>query len=471
VEPLFGLVVAAIAGSVAYLVASERRRAHLRVWRSAAQQAGLAEVEEAEGSLSGGAFLSGCSGDLRVRLEGYRRGKYERGTKIVVTGLGHGAGGLSLRREGFATAIEKSLIGEREIEVGDRAFDDEYYVQGQAPLALAILDPETRRRLAGLLRGRVAVPDREPIDVHASLSDGVLDVRVKESGLSSNRERVPEILAGVLDVARLLVAPLDVAARIAANVGREPEARARLKGVLMLAREFPRHPATRETLLAAREDASEEVRLRAAMALGAEGRETLVDLVERAGTDDSCAARAIGALGDRVPEGLAESTLRRALGGARRPQTAQACLEALGRLGRAAAEGLLLEALRGDDLPVSAAAAQALGGAGTVAAVAPLREAAERRGELRSAARQAIAEIQSRLAGAGPGQLSLAGREAGALSLADGEPGRLSLTEEVPPQGPGHGDYTVERGPLLEGLSLEQAISEMKARQTPRERE
>ncbi len=151
----------------------------------------------------------------------------------------------------------------------------------------------------------------------------------------------------------------------------------------MLAREFPKHPATRETLLAARQDTSEEVRLRAAMALGDEGRDTLVDLVARVGTGDSCAARAIVALGEHLPEELAQATLRRALGGARRPQTAQACLEALGRPGRAAAEGLLLEALRGDDLPVSVAAAQALGRAGTVAAVAPLREAAERRGELR----------------------------------------------------------------------------------------
>ena len=79
---------------------------------------------------------------------------------------------------------------------------------------------------------------------------------------------------------------------------------------------------------------------------------------------------------------------------------------------------------------MSVAAARALGRVGTVAAVAPLREAAERRGDLRSAARQAIAEIQARLAGAEPGQLSLAGGEAGALSLADGEPGRLTLAEE-----------------------------------------
>jgi HEAT repeat protein len=428
VEPLLGLVAAAIAASIGYLVASERRRAHLRAWHQAAQRAGLAEVEEKGGSPFGGGAVCGSAGEMQVRLESYRRGKYERGTKIVVTGLGHGAGGLSLRREGFATAIEKGLVGEREIEIGDRAFDDEYYVQGQAPLALAILDPETRGRVAGLLRGRIAGP--EPAEVHASLADGVLEVRVKESGFTGNRERVPEILAGVLQVARLLVAPRDVAARIAANMRAEPEAGARLKGVLMLAREFPKHPATRETLLAARQDPSEEVRLRAAMALGEEGRETLVDLVAREGTEDSCAARAIDALGGVFPEGLAESTLRRALGGVARSRTAQACLDALARLGRAEAEGLILDALRSQDGKVAVAAARALGRVGTVAAVPALSAAMQPRGELlRSVGRQAIAEIQSRLAGAGPGQLSLAAGDAGALSLAGGEPGRLSLAE------------------------------------------
>jgi hypothetical protein len=65
--------------------------------------------------------------------------------------------------------------------------------------------------------------------------------------------------------------------------------------------------------------------------------------------------------------------------------------------------------------------------------VPALREAAEAGGDMRRAARQAIAEIQARLTGAEPGQLSLAGGEAGALSLADeaGAPGRLSLAEDA----------------------------------------
>jgi hypothetical protein len=432
VEPLFGLVVAAIAASVAYLVSSERKRAHLRIWGEAARRAGLTGVEEAEGGIFEGEFVAGLAGPLHVRLEAYRAGKYENGTKIVVTGLGHGAGGLSLRREGLSTAFEKRFIGEREIEVGDPGFDAEYYVQGQAPLAVALLDRETRRRLGSLMRGRVAVAGREPIEVDPSLSDGVLEVQVKESGFSGNRERVPEILGAVLEVARLLVRPADVAARIAANLRDEPGPGARLRGVLTLAREFHQHPATREALLAAREDPSPEVRLRAASFLGEEGRATLLALVEATGTDDACAARAVAELGERLPAERAAAALRRALGGAGRPQTAQACLEALGRLGRPEHEGLLLEALGSDDPAVSIAAARALGRAGTVAAVPALREATSAgvRGELRSAARQAIAEIQARLTGAEPGQLSLAGGEAGALSLADGEPGRLSLAEE-----------------------------------------
>jgi hypothetical protein len=63
--------------------------------------------------------------------------------------------------------------------------------------------------------------------------------------------------------------------------------------------------------------------------------------------------------------------------------------------------------------------------------VQALREVEASDPSLRAAARQAIAEIQSRAKGALPGQLSLAESEAGALSIAEGEPGRLSLAEEA----------------------------------------
>jgi len=43
--------------------------------------------------------------------------------------------------------------------------------------------------------------------------------------------------------------------------------------------------------------------------------------------------------------------------------------------------------------------------------------------------RQAIAEIQSRLPGASPGQVSLAEGETGQLSLADDSAGRVSIAD------------------------------------------
>jgi hypothetical protein len=89
---------------------------------------------------------------------------------------------------------------------------------------------------------------------------------------------------------------------------------------------------------------------------------------------------------------------------------------------------------------VRVAAARALGQVGTIAAVLPLKEREAQDRAVRAAARQAIAEIQSRARGAAPGQLSLAGGESGRLSLASGEEGRLSLT-------PSTRGASVESGP------------------------
>jgi HEAT repeat protein len=94
------------------------------------------------------------------------------------------------------------------------------------------------------------------------------------------------------------------------------------------------------------------------------------------------------------------------------------------------AEEPLLLALRDGSLDeVRLAAAVALGQVGTAASVLPLKAAAEREGGLRKAAREAVAQIQSRLGGASPGQLSLAGGDGGALSLAEEDPrGQVSVT-------------------------------------------
>jgi YD repeat-containing protein len=142
----------------------------------------------------------------------------------------------------------------------------------------------------------------------------------------------------------------------------------------------------------------------------------------------------------------------------RRLASAQACLEALGRQGGVeavpllskvlavekgelavsaakalgwtdvpAAEGPLIAALSCGQPELRAAAARALGHVGTVDALLPLRQMEAqhwRDGAFRNAARQAVADIQSRLTGAAAGQLSLSEDEGGRLSLTRDESGR-----------------------------------------------
>jgi HEAT repeat protein len=109
---------------------------------------------------------------------------------------------------------------------------------------------------------------------------------------------------------------------------------------------------------------------------------------------------------------------------------AVAAARALGASSDHAAEAPLLEALQRKRPDIPVAAAEALGRVGSATAVPSLKDAAEGSsdGAFRSAARQAIAEIQARLGGATPGQLSLAEGEAGQLSLPEASSGRLSIT-------------------------------------------
>jgi HEAT repeat protein len=207
------------------------------------------------------------------------------------------------------------------------------------------------------------------------------------------------------------------------------------------------------------------VRLRAAKELGAEGRDVLLALAESKG-DDALSAQAVSILGGELPFERSRALLTLALD-RRRLQTACACLErlghsqdtadvetlakvmaseenelaaaaalALGATGSSTAEPPLILALEQERKDLWVAAATALGRVGSAAAVLPLKEAAERSAlnlDLRKAARQAIAEIQSRLSSASPGQLSLAATEAGQLSLAQGEAGQLSLAAGAAP--------------------------------------
>jgi HEAT repeat protein len=385
--------------------------------------------------------LKARAGPLEVRIAGSIHNK--GGTQVVVVIPGPpGFNGLRLRSEHVKPP------GAREIEVGDKSFDGTFFVEGPMRLVFTLLDEEARRLL--ISANDAGARHAKPLEIVG----GELRLETVEKQLSTG-------LPILLDIGHRFALPVDVAWRLAENATVDPEAGVRLMNLLLLVREFPGEPETLDVLRSACSDPSLEIRLRAAKELGAEGRGVLVELAENP-LDDDLSARAVSILGRELPferaKAILDNSLRR-----RRLQTARACLEALGGSGDAAAldvlakvmareqselatvaaqalgtaggsaaEGPLILALQREQAGLRVAAANALGRVGSPPAVLPLKEAAERfprDPELSRATRQAIAEIQSRLPGASPGQLSLAGAEAGQLSLAQANTGQLSLAQ------------------------------------------
>jgi len=330
----------------------------------------------------------------------------------------------------------------REIEIGDKLFDSTFFIEGPAALVLALLDAETRHLL-------LCVNAESQFEI----STGELRVNLAD-------EKIPSVLPLLLDIGQRFTQPIDIPQRLAENAHRNPEAGVRLQNLLPLIRDYAGDPRTLEALRTSCLDPNPEIRLRAAKELGAEGHDALLKLAEGL-VDDTLSAEAVSALGRELPFERTQVILDHARTG-RRLRTIRACLEVLGRSGSApavsllakvmalekgdlaadaaqalgetgnpAAEPWLIPALQREEKDLRVAAAKSLGHVGSAEAVLPLKEAAESSWlnlELRRAARQAIAEIQSRLPGATPGQLSLAGGEAGQLSLAQAEAGQLSLS-------------------------------------------
>jgi hypothetical protein len=435
---MWELAVPFLTGGFSFWAAVRANQSRLRNWRSAAESCGL-RVEEISSPWAWRMKLHARAEPLEVWIESARRDQHAVRITVAVPGP-PGFSGVRIRRESLRPR------GAREIEVGDGIFDSTFFVEGPRRLVFTLLDGETRGLLKNInALGPLGIAGSE---IRAEMSEGLLDL----------------VLPMLLDVGRRFAQRVDVAQRLAGNAGQDSEAGVRLSNLRLLVDEFPGEPGTLETLRnAAWSDPSPGIRLRAASGIGVEGHAVLVELAEGM-VEDPVSAQAVSTLGRNLPfervRAILDLSLRR-----RRLQTAHACLEALGSSGDAAdvnrlakvmaleqgelaaaaalalgvtgcaaAEPPLLLAFqreKTDDVRV--AAAKALGRVGSAAAVLPLKEATERsagNSELLRALRQAIAEIQSRLPGASPGQLSLAGVEAGQLSLAQAEAGQLSLAAD-----------------------------------------
>ena len=434
----FGMMVVLVVGLPLLTKAADRRR-RLRVWRGIAERR-LSEVKVSNRPMS--RRITGRSGPVEMRITG------DKGyVRVVATVEGP--------PELAAVSIRHELIflpKGRQIETGDPEFDDKFVIKGPRPFVCALLDAPVRRMLM------------------RATDQGLLKLSGGELQFDGLDTKLADVLELFRDLGHRFADPPELPRRLLENVRRDPKPGVRLQNLLVLVREYPGDPNTTSALHLGAKDSNAEVQLRTAQELGAEGRDLLEELA--AGLkDDAVSAEAVTSLG---PE-LSRERLQVILGDARKKgmvRTACVCLEALARFGAVAvgtlaamvadesfeiaiaaapwlgatgdpaAEPPLLAALARDNAELQAAAAEALGRVGSAAAVLPLQEAAERSSALRKAARQAIAEIQARLDGASPGQLSLAmtaGSEAGQLSLAT-EAGQLSLAPDkagrlsLPPQ-------------------------------------
>ena len=340
---------------------------------------------------------------LRVTTE-----EHMEGVNVAVGGLA-AVGPLGLARRG-----PHRLVAEPGVTTGDPAFDRAVCVTGPPALALARLDAETRRRVL------------DTFPAGGTLEQGTL--RAFFAGDTLGRR---ELFGTLVELACRLDHPCDTQAALAASAAGDPLPGVRRVSLGLLASEFPGATSTRQTLLAARNDSSKPVALAAAVALGAEGQDTLRRLA-RDPHDDETAAAAIAALGPSLPG----AELLQIFGSARgRPHTTLACIAAVAAQPESSlvahAESLLIDALQGPDERVPEAAARVLAQVGTSAAVLPLREAARGgAGALPGLARAAADAIQARLRGAAPGQVSLAPGAAGEVSLTGDASGRVSVAKK-----------------------------------------
>jgi hypothetical protein len=442
-EPLLLLPAALVALMARVWLKRAGRMRRTQLWLEVARASALTDLGDMASGF-GVPQLAARAGVLEVLFEEFGPDG-DPGTRIVVTPPK--PVDVTMMPDGLTTFLATEIV-RGEIDVGDRPFDDAFWINGTPLIVHAFLDADTRHRLLELRRaGRVEVRRGE---LRLELLDG-------DDDLGRLIRCFPDVLACVGRLSELQPAVLAVAR----NAREDPVPRVRLNNLNLLVRELRDDPETEATLRAACTDESDLVRLHAAVALGPSAQRVLLDVAER---DSELAAQALAVMdGVEAPLALVSKLLLHA----RHSydfQTARECIRLLGRRGgddvlpillplledeneivagaaaialgaiaRPAAEPALIAALGVPSSDVRVAAAQALGKQGSRIAIVPLKEAAglfhER--SFRVAVREAVAEILQR-SDISAGELSMTTPDAGQLALADPVEGKLSLPTAQP---------------------------------------
>jgi hypothetical protein len=394
-------------------------------------------IQFAPGSPRSATAIGTCE-DFSVRVELQRRraaeGENQYWLHLCVTIAGPRI------PQGLAFTAERGKGGD--VLTGDTVFDEIVELRGEASVLLALLHREVRQRVSEFVRlgGRLAAgqllccapTNFSPGEIVHTLRLGLWLAR----HLSSPGGGVCELLAR--------------------NAKSDPLPGVRLWNLLQLHEQFAETAQAREASEEDLNDPSPWVRLAGARFLHDGGLEVLEHLALDQEVPESAAAEAIALLAARCPAERAGPLLVTAVktrpGEARRqaveelgrigyrqargplivlleyadPRTAAATATALGALGDVTAEPALLRAIESNAREVMLAAIRALATVGSAVSVEPLLAFLGGRrldAETRQGIHEAVGAIQSRLAGAGAGQLSLAATPPGSGWLSVGPPG------------------------------------------------
>lgn len=363
----------------------------------------------------------------------------ERGTCVVEVSWASEGTSFSVRQD----RVDVSLRADREqgfdFLIGDDRFDTKINARGNEVACRAVLDADARA--AALNAFSMLQKLRIEDGIAFWRFDGPLyAVESLETALD---RMIPAVRGFVLASADL--------ERIAGHVATDPCTGVRLRCLDLLVRKFPNRPETTAAIRAGFSDTDREVKLVAASRLGEEGWAVILESID-AGQPEPVRERAIREVGRQFPSERAVPILRRsimdplvnvriaaietlaehypedlvkvAVRSGAPLEVQEALLAAASKVGAKAELVLLALAERGEDA-IRLQAIIGLASVGTVAAIPRLRELGV--AALRNAVEITVAEIQARLEGAEPGQLTLAEpKDAGALTLTAGE-GALSM--------------------------------------------
>ena len=422
-----------------------------RTYRQVAENLGLTWHAARVPFAGRGAGVSGAFRGFRVRTDEFV-GRKRRCVRVTVDGVGTNAGSVPVRLELDRERTSIGMIGGEDVVVGDPRFDERVRVRGGEAVALAALGREARSALL------TAIIAGDEIRVRAGMVIAELEFNSRP-----DPTQLIAVTRRAVRVARhLVVSANGIPAALAERALKDPLPGVRLQALEALARLEGEGALARRVARGLLSDKDPEVRLRAAVAAGREGFDTLVALVRaRSGRgrsrgprrwgsglaealdrsregNEGRRARALDHLVARYPAAWVRPLLHGAVKSGPGPLRV-AALRGVARIGDASFQSEVLRLLDHPTDAVRDAAVAALGAVGTVAAVPALRALAARSGSLefpvRRAVDTAVAAIQSRISGAAAGQVSLADTApvGGEVSLAGGTgdaAGRLSAATQ-----------------------------------------